>query len=89
VAAASRAKGPRAQVEPLGYAMLGLTTDFPLLLVGTVQARRVMRGKSDKGDWEMRIEIRGQDGRVQNAVINDLAGIPPQGEFVVLPVYVG
>jgi hypothetical protein len=57
-------------------------------LVGTVQARRVMRRKSDKGDWEMRLlEIRGQDGRVQSAIINGPAGIPPTSEFIVLPVY--
>lgn len=67
-----------------------LTQDSPLLLIGTVQSRQKLRGKSAKGDWEMyRVEVRGQEGRVTNAVINDPAGVPPAGEFICLPVFVG
>lgn len=69
--------------------MLSLTTDSPLLAVGTVQKRSKMRGKNDKGEWEMfTIEVRGQDGRIVNIVINDPANVPPTGEFIVMPVYV-
>ncbi|MFL5244925.1 MAG: hypothetical protein ACJ8FY_22715 [Gemmataceae bacterium] len=39
-------------------------------------------GKSRKGDWEiLQAALRGHEGRVQNAIINELAGILPTGEL--------
>ena len=35
------------------------------------------------------MEVRGCDGRVAAAAVNDPAGIPAQGEFIALPVFVG
>ena len=70
--------------------IMELTKDSPLLLVGTVLNRNRLTGKSSKGDWEMfRVEVRGIDGRSQVAVVNEPAAIPPKGEFVCLPVFVG
>ena len=70
--------------------IMGLTTDSPLLLAGTVQSRQKLRGQGQKGEWELfKIEVRGQEGRVISTVVNDPAGIPPIGEFITLPVFVG
>jgi len=70
--------------------LLKLTGDSALLLCGTVQGRQRLKGRSAKGDWEMfRVEVRGCDGRTANCVVNDPSGIPPVGEFIVLPVFVG
>ena len=35
-----------------------------------------------------KIEVRGCDGRVVHATVNDPAAVPPVGEFVVMPVFV-
>jgi hypothetical protein len=67
-----------------------LTKDSPLLPVGNVVTRQILRGKSQTGDWELyRVEVRGYDGRTVDTVVNDPAGVPPIGEFVVVPVFVG
>jgi len=46
-------------------------------------SRQRISGKSLKGDWEMlKVEVRGQDGRIQSVIINDPAVIPPVGDFI-------
>src|SRR5262249_14734858 len=63
---------------------------LPQLLVGTVLARQKLSGTSAKGNWEIfRVDVRGYDGRVAQTMVNDPAGVPPVGEFVVMPVMVG
>ncbi|MGH6796466.1 MAG: hypothetical protein ACREDH_15015, partial [Methylocella sp.] len=70
--------------------LLELTADSPLLLIGTVQDRRRLRGNGAKGPWEMlRVEIRGKDGRTQSCVVNGEDSIPAVGSVCVLPVFVG
>jgi hypothetical protein len=70
--------------------LLALTADSPLLLTGTVMTRQRISGKSQKGDWEMlKVEVRGQEGRIQSVIINDPAGIPPVGDFICLPAFIG
>jgi len=52
--------------------------------------RQKLSGKNDKGAWEMfKVEVRGQDGRICSVIVNDPAGVPPKGEFVCVPVFVG
>jgi hypothetical protein len=68
--------------------LMPLTTDSPLLLAGTVQARNRLAGKSEKGPWEMLfVEVRGCEGRVVSCQVNDPKSVPAVGEFVVLPCY--
>ena len=70
--------------------VMKLTADSPLLLAGTVLNRQRLRGMGQKGEWEMfRIEVRGQEGRVAQCVVNDPAAVPPTGEFIVLPCFIG
>jgi hypothetical protein len=70
--------------------LLKMTQDSPLLLCGTVQARQKLRGRSQRGDWELfKVEVRGSDGRVASAVVNDPGAVPPIGEFIAMPVFVG
>jgi hypothetical protein len=53
-------------------------------------SRQRISGKSLKGDWEMlKLEVRGQEGRIQWVIINDPAGIPPVGDFICLPAFIG
>jgi hypothetical protein len=53
-------------------------------------SRQRITGKSQKGDWEMvKVEVRGQDGRIQSVIINDLAVIPSVGDFICLPAFIG
>jgi hypothetical protein len=52
--------------------------------------RQRITGKSQKGDWEMlKVEVQGQECRIQSEVINDPAGIPPVGDFICLPAFIG
>jgi hypothetical protein len=53
-------------------------------------SRQRISGKSLKGDWEMlKLEVRGQEGRIQWVIINDPAGIPPVGDFICLRAFIG
>lgn len=66
------------------------TADSPLMRIGTMRSRLRLAGKSAKGDGEVyKVEVRGKDGRVTAAIVNDPAGVPPQGEFIAMPVLVG
>ena len=66
--------------------LLALTADSPFHLTGTVLTRQRISGKSQKGDRELlKVEVRGLEGRIQSVIINDLAGIPPVGDFICLP----
>ncbi len=45
---------------------------------------------SQKGDWEMfKVEVRGQESCIQSVILNDRAGIPPVGDFICLPAFIG
>ena len=37
----------------------------------------------------LKVEVRGQEGRVQSVIINDPPGIPPVGDFISLPAFIG
>ena len=70
--------------------LMAMTTDSPLLLVGTVQSRTKLAGTSSRGSWEMyRVEVRGIEGRCMYAGANDPATVPQKGKSIILPVYVG
>ena len=52
--------------------------------------RQRISGNSQQGDWEMlKVEVRGQEGRIQSVIINEPAGIPPIGDFICLPAFIG
>ncbi len=36
-----------------------------------------------------RVEVRGEDGRMGQTIVNDPASIPAIGEFLCVPVFVG
>jgi hypothetical protein len=37
----------------------------------------------------LKVEVRGQEGRIQSVIINDPAGISAVGDFICLPAFIG
>lgn len=71
-------------------AIRDLTAESPLLLVGTVQDRRRIKGTGAKGPWEMlRVEIRGKTGRIQSVIVNGEDSVPAVGGHCIVPVFIG
>jgi hypothetical protein len=65
---------------PEAFVDIGLTKDrFPIPYTPPTAA----------GNELLASGARSQEGRIQSVIINDSAGIPPVGDFICLPAFIG